>query len=176
MTYENAAYFKLLLLSGYKDELQEYIDNALIDQDPLSAIVLELSVACNDDNKILSVINEYLRKADDSDIDYDKSVFDLIMSFLKRKYVEDRMSMKNVTTLMYKIAVYTERYYSEPWQTMYHLGILFSEAEVGYIDKADYRRKFEAFINDGVCFCDYPPPQPKDSFIKRMLNKILRNR
>ena len=42
MTFEYAVYFKLLLLCGYKDELQKYIDNALIEQNPLSDIVLEL--------------------------------------------------------------------------------------------------------------------------------------
>ena len=36
MTFEHAVYFKLLLLCGYNDELQKYIDNTLIEQSPLS--------------------------------------------------------------------------------------------------------------------------------------------
>lgn len=161
MTCEYAVYFKLLLLCGYKDELQKYIDKALVEQDPLSDIVLELSTVGTDDSKTLSVLNEYLLQVKDSDIDYDKSVFGLVMSFLKRKYVEDSMSMADITDLMYKLAVCTERYLDEPWHTMYFMGDLFDEAEVGYIDKEDYQRKFEAFINNRVCFCDYPPFQQK---------------
>ena len=74
MTYEDAVYFKLVLLCGYKDELQAYVDKALIEQDPLSDVVLKLSAVGADDKKMLSVLNEYLRQIKDSDIDYNKSV------------------------------------------------------------------------------------------------------
>jgi hypothetical protein len=165
-----------LLLCGYKDELQQYIDNALVDQDPLSDIVLELSTAGYDDKKMLSALNEYLLRIKDSDIDYDESVFDYIMCFLKRRYIEDAVSMKDIAELMYRLAVYTERYLDEPWRTMYFMGDLFDEAEAGYIDKEDYQRKFEAFINDKVCFCDYPPIHSKESFFKRLIKRIQGNR
>ena len=61
MTYEYAAYFRLLLLCGYKDELQQYVEKALLEQDPLSDVVLELSLSGSNDKKMLSVLNEYLR-------------------------------------------------------------------------------------------------------------------
>ena len=170
MTYEYAVYFKLLLLCGYRDELQQYIDNALVEQDPLSEIILELSTAGSDDKRALSMLNEFLRQVVDSDSDWDKTVFELVMSFLKREYVHNEMSMKNITDLMYKLAVHTERYYYEPWYTMYLIGELFDEAETGYIDKADYQQKFEAFLSGNNCLCDYPPVLPKESFFKRFLN------
>ena len=180
MTYEYAVYYKLLLLCGYKDDLEQYLDAALMEQDPLSDVVLELSSAGFDDKKKLSALNEYLRQVNDSDIDYDKSVFHLVMSFLRRKYTDDDMSMKDITDLMYQMAVLTERYFDEPWNTMYLMGILYGEAEEGYIDKNDYRRKFDAFLNDNICFCDYPPeyiPEPpKESLFKRLKNIIWGNR
>ena len=108
MTYEYAVYYKLLLLCGYKDDLQQYIDDALVAQDPLSDIVLELSTAGSDDKKMLSVLNEYLLQIKDSDIDYDVIVFDYVMSFLKRRYIEDTMPMKDITELMYRLAVHTD--------------------------------------------------------------------
>ena len=175
MTYEYAVYYKLLLLCGYQDELERYIDDALVDQDPLSNIVLELSATGFDDKKMLSVLNEYLLQVKDSDIDYDGTVFDYVMSFLKRKYAEDAMPMKDITELMYRFAVHTERYWDEPWSTMYFMGDLFDEAEAGYLDKEDYQRKFEAFINDRICLCDYPAIQPKDSFFKRLIRRIRGN-
>ena len=175
MTYEYAVYYKLLLLCGYKEELQQYIDNALVDEDPLSDIVLELSTAGSDDKRMLSVLNEYLRQVKEADIDYDVTVFDYVMSFLKRRYVEDAMPMKDITELMYRLAVHTERYWDEPWHTMYFLGDRFDEAKAGYIDKEDYQRKFEAFINDGICLCDYPAIQPKDSLFKRLMKRIRGN-
>ncbi len=175
MTYEYAEYFKLLLLCGYKDDLQQYIDNALAEQDPISDIVLELNEAGTDDKKMLSILNEYLRHIKNSDIDYDESVFNLVMSFLKRKYNTRSMSMKSITDLMYQLAVHTEQYSDEPWYTMYTLSDLFDEAESGYIDKSDYQSKFEAFINDNVCFCNYPPVVLKESFFKKLLKRMKGN-
>ena len=172
MTFEYAVYFKLLLLCGYNDELQKYINNALIEQNPLSDIVLELSTSSSDDKKMLSILNEYLLQIKDTDIDYDKTVFELVMSFLKTKYYEESMPMAEITRLMYKLAVYTERYFDEPWHTMYFMGDLFDEAESGYIDKKDYQCKFTAFLNEGICFCDYPPAQAKESILKKILRKI----
>ncbi len=118
MTYEYAAYFKLLILCGYKDELQQYIDHALTEQDPLSDIILALSAPGFDDKKTLSVLNEYLRQTD-SDIDWDNTVFELVMSFLKRAYEQDDMTMPQITDLMYRLAKHTDRTDVEPWNTMY---------------------------------------------------------
>lgn len=185
MTYEYAVYFQLLLLCGYKDDMEQFLDAALEEQDPLSDIVLELVSTGSDDKKTLSILNEYTLQVQDSDINY-AVVFKLVMAFLKRRYVEDAISIQDITGLMERIAVYTGRYLYEPWKTMYLLGLLFDEAEVGYIDKADYRRKFDAFINDNICFrdyppvlpndntgfCDRPPVLPKESFFKRLIKKI----
>lgn len=176
MTYEYAAFFKLLLLCGYKDDMEQYLDTALEEQDPLSDVVLELSLSGPNDKNKLSILNEYLRQAKDSDIDYDQTVFKLVMSFLKRKYIEDAMSMKDITDLMHQIAMHTERELNEPWYTMYSMGDLFNEIEIGLIDKDDYQRKFDAFLNNNICFRDYHTDLPKESFFKRLIKKFHGNR
>lgn len=175
MTYEYAVYLKLLLLCGYNEELEKYIDTALIEQDPLSDIVLELSTASSNDKKLLSILNEYLLQVKDTDIDYNETVFDLVIAFLKTKYNEESMPMAEITSLMYKLAVYTERYWDEPWHTMYFMGDLWDEVESGFIDKQDYHCKFHGFINEGICFCDYPPVQAKEPFLKKIL-RMLKNK
>lgn len=149
MTYEQAAYFKLLLLSGYTDELQRHIDSALLEQVTPSNIILELSTLGLDNKKTLSVLNDYLRQGN-SNIDWDKKVFDMVISFLKNAYEHDNISMKKITDLMYQFAVHSERYFNEPWQTMYYMGDLFDEAEAGYIDKADFQQNFERFIKSNT--------------------------
>lgn len=80
--------------------------------------------------------------------------------------------MAEITGLMYKLAVYTERYFDEPWHTMYLMGDLYDESEIGFIEKKDYQCKFAAFLNEGFCFCDYPPVQTKESISKKILRMI----
>ena len=172
MTFEYTVYFKLLLLCGYNGELQQYIDAALIEQDPLSDIVLKLSTSSSNDKKMLSILNEHLLQIKDTDIDYDKTVFELVMSFLKIKYFEESMPMDEITRLMNKLAVYTEHYLDEPWYTMYCMDALFGEAESGFINKKEYQRNFIAFLNEGICLWDHSPVQAKESILKRIFRKI----
>lgn len=171
MTYEYAEYLKLLLLCGYKDELQSYVDDALVKQDPLSEVVLALAAAGDSDKKLLSALNEYLQ-TNDEELDYDKTVFDFVMAFLKRKYTEDSMSMEEITDLMMRIAVHTDRYYDQPWNTMYLMGDYFYESEIGYIGKEQYSHMFDEFINDKVCLRLSEPIQSKESIFKRLIKKI----
>ncbi len=173
MTYEYAIYFKLLLLCGYTDELQNYIDNALIEQNPLSDIVLELSQN-NNDKKILTILNQYLSNTDDSNIDYDHTVFNLIMDFLKKHYTSGNLNIKEITDLMNKIATNTNRYLEEPWQTMYYLGDFYGEAEEGYFDMDDFKRKFDAFINDKIYIFNDTETEPKLSFFQ-MCSMLLKS-
>lgn len=58
MTHEYAVFFKLLLLCGYKDDMEQYLDAALIEQNPISDVVLELCSTGLDDKKRLSILNE----------------------------------------------------------------------------------------------------------------------
>lgn len=174
MTYEYATYFKLLLLCGYTDELEQYIDCELEKQDELSDIILELSTAGSNGKKKLSILNEYIRKADESEIDYDKTVFELVMAFLRKKYTEDKMTVKDIVNLMYQIADYTERTLDNPWYTMWTMEELFYEAEEGYIDEEYFQSKFNAFIfnNSLIEYSYIEPVRPKEPFFKSLLNKI----
>ncbi len=169
MTFELATYYKILLICGYNDELRNYIDDAIINQDPISDIVLDLSLVVYDNKKLLSVLNKYLLKA--TEIDYDVTVFNLIMHFLKDRYTSGE-SIKHLTKLMYKIALCTERELDEPWQTMYYLGDFYEEAECGYFNKEDFMQKFDAFINNKICLSEYPEIAPKESFVKTLFTAI----
>ncbi len=149
MTYEYAAYLRLLLLCGYREELDGYIDNALMTQSSLSDLTLALLSSRSDDKNTLSVLNAYLMDGSDTDIDYDNTVFDLILAFLQKKYRTKALSMKAVTELMHRIALYAERR-NEPWYSMYSMNGLYEETETDYLDKASFLQAFEQFLNHKV--------------------------
>ncbi len=174
MTYEYAVYFKLLLLCGYTDELERYTDCRLEKQDELSDLILELSTAGSDSKKKLSILNEYLRTTDETEIDYDKTVFELVMAFLRKKYTEDKMPVKDIINLMYQIACHTGRSFDNPWYTVWIMEDLFYESEEGYIDAEYFQSQFNALILDNSLI-EYSYIQhihPKEPLFKRLLNKI----
>ncbi len=175
MTYEYAEYFKLLLISGYSDELWKYVDIALAEQDNLSDIILELSSVGKDDNKALSAINGYLQNADRFDMNHDDIVFKLVVAFLKKQYDGNTMSLKELAGFIYKISISTEKHLDEPWYQMFMFGSFYDDAEAGYLSMDDYKREFELFINgkeSGVDYLDFPPVQKKKSFFKKIIDKL----
>lgn len=61
-------------------------------------------------------------------------------------------------------AVHSERYFDEPWHTMYYMEALHDEAEMDiYVSKEDFRRKFHALLSDGICPSAYHSLPAKDS-------------
>jgi len=130
MTREQAIYYKYLLICGYSDELNRYIDICLNDEDPISDIILNLTTCGADNKKTLSVLNEFVTQVPEEEIDYDK-VFDLVLAFLRSQYNEKRMPIETLSELMYRISVLTDKTADDPWWTMNILGDLFFEAKVG---------------------------------------------
>ena len=172
MTIEQAVYFRLLLLCGYGEELGKYLDSALEEQDPLTDIVLELSTCGADEKTILSILNDYIWQVKETDIDYDKTVFPLVMSFLRKKHQDQILSVKEITDLMYQIARNSDRYTEEPWLTMYLLSDRYFDMEAGYLDRSVFGCEFQAFLYHNVCYCDYPAEQTKESFWQRLRRRI----
>ena len=171
MTFEQAVYFKLLLICGFNDELNDFVEKSLYEQTPIANIIMELSMA-QDEKKLLLVLNEYLRQINDEDIDYN-IVFNYVLSFLRKIYKEEIMAKSELAGLMHKISLLTERYTDEPWQTMFVLGSLYDEAESGYIEREEYLRQFDNFIMEGICLKDYPNSNPKESFFKKIIRFFI---
>ncbi len=175
MTYEYAEYFKLLLICGHSEELWNYVDNALSEQENISDIILELSSIGNDDNEALSVINSYLQNADRFDINHDDIVFKLVVAFLKRQYDGNFMSLKELADLIYKISVSTEKQLDDPWYQMFMFGSFYDDAEAGYLSMDDYKREFDLFINgkeSGVDYLDFPPVKKKKTIFQKISEKL----
>lgn len=172
MTFEQAIYYKYLLICGYSDELNEYINICLNDEIPISDIILNLSTCGSDNKKILSALNDFTLKVSDEEIDYD-TVFDLVLTFLRTQYHKNKLSVEKITDLMYKISDLTEKISDNPWWTMFTIGSLYSEAKHGHITMESFMDIFENFINNGICIEPHniKAPTHKPSFFKRLLFK-----
>ena len=112
---------------------------------------------------MLSILNEFLLDVNESGIDYDQTVFALVMDFLRTRAAEG-MPAKELCHLMYRLALSSERYFDEPWHTMYYMEDLHDEAEMDiYVSKGDFCRKFHAFLSDGICLSAYHSLPAKNS-------------
>ena len=167
MTLEKAAYFRLLLLLGYDEELKAYVDQALEEQESISEIVLALSTAEMEHKDHLRVINEFLNRADPANIAYDTEVYDLVCRFLYKKFTDKDMELGALADLMLRLCVATERWVDEPWLKMYRLACLWDEAEIGIIDREKHlaeirtllrpKLKYPVLLVHGMAYRDDKP-------------------
>lgn len=173
MTVEQAIFYKYILLSGFTEELNTYVDKCLYDENPVSEIILDLCACGSDRKKSLQVLNAFIAKFDNEQVD-DNEVFNLTRQFLKHKYVNEKMPIDKVADTMHYIAGLTGKYDDNPWGTMNWLGGLYEDAESGHIIMEGYLEDFNDFINDGILleFTTIDEPPPKPSFFKRLLNKL----
>ncbi len=82
---EDVLFYKLMLESGCPELLDEALDAALKEEDPLSEVVLDLAYSGEDENARLSALNKYLENVPDNKIDAD-AVVDRIFGLFIEKY------------------------------------------------------------------------------------------
>ena len=174
MTYEQAAYCRIMLISGHTEEYDRIIGDLLETQDPLSDAVLELSFCTHDRVKTLSVLNEYISDASESDIDYDGSVFRMTLDFLNRLYASEALPLNEFTECMHRIALASERWLEDPWATMDNMWDYHLDAQCGeLISLPDFTEKLERFLTFGECFdiCSMAS-LPKEPLLKRLFRRL----
>ena len=157
MTIEQAIYFKVLICNGYPEELLKYIDTALETQDPLSDIVLEMSFAANDEEKLISLLNEHINSVKPEEIDFDGTLFDMLLAFFKRKYREENMPIDELVYLMYRFSLVYEPWdkwwnaaTSRLWHVMYYMQDYY---EFG--DRNEFLKMLDDFLDNKI-----PPNSP----------------
>lgn len=146
MTTEQSFYFKIMLICGYSDELCEYIETALNEQNPYEEIVVDLAFCGYNEKQMLSVLESYIRQKKEK-IDFD-IVVDNIFSFLQNKYLDSETSVEALVKLMYRIGQLSDlnEARTEPWFTMTIFDEFYEDAEKGYIDKDEYLEYLKSFI------------------------------
>ncbi len=156
MTIEQAIYFKVLLSNGYTEEVLQYVNTSLDTQSTLSDVVLELSYAGNDREKLISILSEYLIEVKNDEIDFDGKLIDMFLAFFRRKYREENMPLDELVTVMHSCAMCYSNLYNvfgnSLWYTMYILDECYEFGE---------RTHFLQMLND---FLDYKKPMRFSDF------------
>lgn len=146
---EDAYYYKILLMSGLSDGYDEWLDGYLNNEDPLSEIVLNLSLCGSDVNKTISCLHNYCAN---QALD-EKLVCEKLRLFLKAAYHSGRFSKKEIISYMYCFA----NSHGDPgdfetaiWDSMYYMDYYHSLVEDGIILPEHFDSAFLSFLNNGT--------------------------
>lgn len=149
MNYSDAYYHLMLMQVRFDDNYDAWLNTYLEKEDPLSDIVLELSLCISDLNKTISCLKAY---CSGKPVD-EKTVAERLRLFLKESYNSGRMSKSEVVSAMYRLATnhaYPYEFDTDTWGDMYYLEDYYNLAEDGIIPWDNFDRIFSAYLNEGT--------------------------
>ena len=146
---EDSFYYMNLLLLGFFDGYDEWLNYYLETESPLSDIVLELSLCGSDVNKTISLLHNYCAEQN-----FDKVVsHDKLRLFFKNAYYSNRMSKEEVLSTMYRLSLNV----GDPgdfdiklWGSMYYLDYYYGLALDGVIPMENFDFAFFSYLDNGT--------------------------
>lgn len=145
MTPERAAYHRLMLLSGLREEFDRELDLALETEDPITDPVLDLAFCMLDLDRTISVLYNYT-------LNYridEQQVYDMILTELRRQYTEKLLTPAQLTHIMVTMAQNCGNAFAEPWDRLRYPSYLYELVEEGFISEEAFNAAFEAFLLHG---------------------------
>ncbi|MBP3940848.1 MAG: hypothetical protein J6D00_05110, partial [Christensenellaceae bacterium] len=121
-------YLKILLILGYPEPLDLWLDERLQAEDPLSELVLSLSFCRSDRNKSLSALNEYLL---DKEIDEEKLAAKF-RNLVLAAYKKDEEQLEELLNFMYTVSIHVPTPHKACWSAFGCLGEYYEEIRTGY--------------------------------------------
>ena len=138
MTPDQAQYYLLMLRMGEYEEYDAFLDKLLLEQDPLSPLVLELACCMSDRRETISVLRNFLP---DHPADQ-RALMESQLSFLRKKYAEKAMTAAEVADRLYALIVAND--HEDPWCGLWQYCDLYELCEDGIISRTVFEACFEA--------------------------------
>lgn len=152
MKFEDAFFYKNLLVLGYEDSFDEWLASYLESEDPLSDIVLELSCCSSDVKKTISLLHDYCAGQPLDEF----VVCDMWRLFFKEAYYSNRMSKEKLFSDMYRLAVIIcdsgdfDIYDISLWGSIYFLEDFCYLVKDGIISQESFDDAFFSYLDNGT--------------------------
>lgn len=182
-TSEDVLFYKLMLEAGCPELLDDDLNKALTEEDPLSEVVLDLAYSGDDDNSRLSALNRYLENVPYDRID-GNAVVDKIFGLFIEKYEsidksEDYLkSIDGFMALMWRTycsaskvkcleANYLINYFSalSDYFALTEYDIPYEERDQGIIGESAFRESLEALLYKRERINPWNPDPPRRGLV-----------
>ena len=165
MTPEQAQYFLLMLRMGEYEEYDAFLDQLLVEQDPLSPLVLELAFCMSDRRETISVLYNFLldHPADETQL------MESQLAYVRKKYSEKAMTALQAADYLYGLIVANA--WNEPWFDLWQYCDVCELYEDGFISQTVFEQCFEAALLRGE-HLDCWALQEEENKQKSLLDKL----
>ena len=142
MTPERAAYHRLMLIAGLREEFDRELDETLATADPIPSPELDLAFCMSDLDETISVLYNYTLQ-----FPIDQAyVYDMIITELRRQYTDKLLSSVQLVSILYTMAENCENSYDEPWDQLRYPAYDYELVEDGLISQQVFDIAFEAYF------------------------------
>ena len=138
MTPEQAQYYLLMLRMGEYEEYDAFLDRLLLEQDPLSPLVLELAFCMSDRRETISVLHNFL-------LDHPADEVQLMehqLAYVRKKYSKKTMTALQAADYLYGLIVAND--WNEPWFDLWQYCDVCELYEDGFISQTVFEQCFDA--------------------------------
>ena len=165
MTPEQAQYYLLMLRMGEYDEYDAALDRLLVEQDPLSPLVLELAFCMSDRRETISVLHNFLldHPADEAQL------MESQLEWVRKQYREKAMTATQAADYLYGLIVANA--WNEPWFDLWQYCDVCELYEDGFISQTVFEQCFEAALLRGE-HLDCWALQEEENKQKSLLDKL----
>lgn len=145
ISYEDAYFYKILLQTGFVEEVNQWIDNIANNNEKLEDINLELVCLQGDTNKVISCLHNYIGKK----IVDDEILCNRLRLFIKCKIDNEELTIEKAAESLSSFSLSSEKIYEEYWNDFYILGAYGDLVAEGLIAREKYNAIARQFIVTG---------------------------
>ena len=143
LSFDDAMFYKVLLQSGFKEDVDKWIDEFINNTELLEGIYLDLACCYSDLNEAISCLHNYIG---DNPIN-DKGVCVRLREFIKEKLDNNEISMERAIDAL--ISFVSDRWQEKYWSDFYMVSIFDEYQSAGFADQVETFAMVREFINTG---------------------------
>lgn len=143
LSFDDARFYKVLLRSGFKEDVDKWIENFINNNTPLEGIYLDLACCYSNLNEAISCLHNYVGENPIND----KEVCTRLRKFIKEKLKNNEITIEQATNAL--IIFGSDRIYHEFWSDFFMVGIFEDYVMRGFLDKEKFLDMVRNFINTG---------------------------
>ena len=143
LSFDDAMFYKILLESGFKEDVDKWINDFLNNKAELDGVYLDLAFCYNDLNELISCLHNYIGENPIND----KEVCTRLREFIKEKLENNEISIERAIDALISFA--SDRWQEKYWSDFYMVSIFDEYLNAGFSEQVETFAMVREFINTG---------------------------
>lgn len=143
LSFDEAMFYKVLLQSGFKEDVDKWVEEFINSAEELNGIYLDISICYYDINEFISCLQNYIGNNSIND----KEVCNRLRNFIKEKLDNEEITIERAIEAL--ISFGSNKWQEEYWSDFYMVSFFDEYQMAGIADQVEIFAMIREFINTG---------------------------